>query len=189
MLYTKKGDNGTTKLFNCPQGTRVRKSELVFEALGTVDELNCMLGYTKVLARNAKQMLFMKTIKVSYENILEKTQQALFSVQAELGGSPIHIKSDHISYLENVVFEVETVLPPINSFIIYGGGQVGAYLDLSRAVARRAERLVIAVFEKQNQSIHSNTFKFLNRLSSALYALARYANYEEGYTEKKPDYK
>jgi cob(I)alamin adenosyltransferase len=114
MLYTKKGDNGTTKLFNCPRGVRLSKSEPVFEALGTVDELNSMLGYAKVLARNGKKTLFMKMVKVPYEEILEKIQQALFSVQAELGGSKVYIKKENVLYLEAVVFEVETVLPPIN---------------------------------------------------------------------------
>jgi cob(I)alamin adenosyltransferase len=66
---------------------------------------------------------------------------------------------------------------------------VGAFLDVCRAVARRAERLVISVNEKENKAIQADTLKFLNRLSSTLYALARYANYEEGYTERGPLYK
>lgn len=189
MLYTKKGDNGTTKLWNCPQGSRVSKSELIFEALGTVDELNCVLGYAKVLARKKGHSILIKKDKVSYEDIIEKIQQILFSVQAELGGSPIHVKEEHVAYLESLLFEVETILPPINSFIVYGGGETGAFLDFTRTVARRAERLVIAVHEDKQKLIHSETLKFLNRLSSALYALARYANYEGGFTEKKPDYK
>lgn len=189
MLYTKKGDKGTTKLFNCPQGVRVSKSEPIFEALGTIDELNSMLGFTKILARETQNSLFVKKEKVSYENILENIQQALFFIQAELGGSPIYIKREHISYLEDVIFEIETILPPINSFIVYGGGKVGAFLDFTRAVARRAERLIITLGDKQGKSIHADTLQFLNRLSSALYALARYVNYAEGYTEGKPEYK
>ena len=188
MLYTKKGDNGTTKLFNCKQGERLNKCDSVFDALGAVDELNSVLGFTRVLANKAGDTLFIQTVKTSYENVLEKIQQMLFSVQAELGGSPVHVKKDHIGYLEEVIFEIETLLPPINSFIVPGGGETGAYLDIARTAARRAERLVISLRDKKEQTISGEIIQFLNRLSSALYALARFANYQEGYTEMRPDY-
>lgn len=189
MLYTKKGDSGTTKLWDSDNGLRISKGELVFEALGTVDELNSALGYAKVLCRKNNKSILIKGEKVTYEYLIEKIQLILFSVQAELGGAQIHTKEDHVKYLEDVLFEVETILPPLHSFVVYGGGEVGAYLDLVRAIARRSERLVVAVAEEGNRVVSSETIKFLNRLSSALYGLARYANYEEGYVEKKPDYK
>lgn len=57
MLYTKKGDDGTTKLFDCPQSKRVSKSDFVFEALGTLDELNSSLGYAKALAKKTNDSI------------------------------------------------------------------------------------------------------------------------------------
>lgn len=188
MLYTGKGDNGTTKLFDCPQGTRLTKSSYIFEVLGTIDELNSSLGYAKALSRKSGDKLSMNNERVPYEEIIEKLQQNLFSIQAELGGSDIHIKNEHILYLEKVIAEVETFLPPIKSFIIPGGGECGAYLDIARTIARRGERGLVSLLNKNERTISNESIAYMNRLSSVLYALARFANYQEGYSEGKPKY-
>jgi cob(I)alamin adenosyltransferase len=187
MLYTKKGDDGTTKLFDCQQGQRVSKSDFIFEVLGGLDELNSMLGYTKTLARTSNDTIFTSKGKVPYEQILEKFQEHLFCIQAELGGSEIRIKKDSVKYLEYVIYEIETVLPPITSFVIPGGGSSGAYLDVARATTRRVERQFVTLMnnKKVTDSIGA---VYLNRLSSALYAMARFANYQQGYSEKPPSY-
>lgn len=188
MLYTKKGDGGTTRLFDCPQGKRVSKSDLVFEVLGTFDELNSSLGYAKVLSKKSQDSLSIGERKVSYREIVETLQQGLFCIQAELGGSDIHVTKKHTLYLEKVMQEVETLLPPIKSFIIPGGGETGAYLDIGRTVARRAERHLVLLRLKGERVVSDESIAFMNRLSSVLYALARFANYQKGYLEKKPDY-
>jgi cob(I)alamin adenosyltransferase len=188
MLYTRKGDSGTTKFFHSEKGERVSKSSPVFEALGTVDELNCHLGFCKALAKDTKDRLLMQNSKESYEDIIEKIQQCLFSLQAELGGATFYIKDAHVKYLEEIIAEVELFLPPITSFIVPGGGKTGAYLDVSRTVARRAERGIVRLKEENIKEINEQSLIFINRLSSALYALARFANYQEGYTEDKPSY-
>lgn len=189
MLYTGKGDNGTTELFDCQQGKRLSKSAFIFEALGTLDELNSSIGYAKALSKKSNDMLTVETQKVSYEEILEIFQHNLFCIQAELGGSDIHVTKDHILYLEKVIHEIETLLPPIKSFIIPGSGETGAYLDIARTVTRRAERHLILLRDKKERIISNDSLVYLNRLSSALYALARFANYQEGYSERKPKYK
>lgn len=189
MLYTGKGDNGTTKLFDCPQGKRISKSALIFEALGTLDELNSSLGYAKTLSQKMALSIFMAKKKVPYEEIIGNLQQHLFCVQAELGGSKIHIKKEHLLYLEKVIYEIEMILPPIKSFIIPGGGKTGAYLDITRTVARRAERQIVSLRDRNERKIDDMSIAYLNRLSSILYALARFANYQEGYSEYPPSYK
>lgn len=188
MLYTGKGDNGTTKLFDCPQGKRVSKSDFIFEALGTVDELNSAIGYAKVLSKKSNDTLSIETQKISYEKILGILQQNLFCIQAELGGSDIHLDKNHILYLEKVIYEIETVLPPITSFIVPGGGETGAYLDVARTITRRAERQLVRLQYTKERAVTNESITFMNRLSSVLYALARFANYQDGYSEGKPDY-
>ncbi len=189
MLYTGKGDSGTTKLFNSKKGKRINKSDFIFEVLGSFDELNSNLGYAKVLSKKSKYTLLIEKKKVSYVDILETIQQNLFCIQAELGGSDIHINKKHTLYLEKVIHEVETLLPPIKSFIIAGGGETGAYLDITRTIARKAERQLIQISHKKKQTIGVDSITFMNRLSSTLYALARFANYQKGYSEGKPDYR
>ena len=188
MLYTGKGDGGTTKLYDSTQGVRVSKSDFIFEVLGTLDELNSSIGYAKVLSVKSKDMLTVEGKKVSYGEILETLQQNLFCIQAEVGGSDMHATEEHVQYLELVVACVEKELPPITSFIVPGGGECGAYLDVCRTIARRTERHVVVLREKKERVVNDNSIKYLNRLSSVLYALARFANFQEGYTEDKPSY-
>ena len=188
MLYTRKGDNGTTKLFNCPQGKRLSKSTVVFEALGTLDELNCSLGFAVALAKKSHSTLEMSGQKTEYVTIIEHLQNTLFIIQAELGGANKHPSKVDVDFAEFIVAEIEKVLPPVTSFIVPGGGKIGAYLDVCRTIARRAERSVIKVFEEDEQFVSEITLQFLNRLSSALYALARFANYQGGFLEHPPGY-
>lgn len=188
MLYTRKGDNGTTKLYDCPAGTRLSKCAPVFEALGTLDELNCSLGYAKVLARQSKDALGLFGKKTSYVLIIERLQNILFTIQAELGGAGKHPTNEAVMFAERIVHEVETLIPPVTSFIVAGGGETGAYLDICRTIARRAERGVIEALEREERSVSEPTLQFLNRLSSVLYALARFANYQEGFSERSPQY-
>lgn len=188
MLYTRKGDGGTTKLFDCPAGTRLSKSAPVFAALGAVDELNSCFGYVAALAKGEQLALPMNEEKKSYEDIIVRMQEILFCIQAELGGSDIHAKKEHVDFAEAIVAEVEKLLPPITSFIILGGSPAAAYLDVCRTIARRTERAVVTVHETEERKVSAESLQFLNRLSSVFYALARFANFQQGIPEKSPKY-
>jgi cob(I)alamin adenosyltransferase len=137
MLYTKKGDNGTTKLFDSTSGERVSKDDIIFEALGTVDELNSSIGYAKALI-NLEPIPFMLTISdkaIGLQDLLESLQNNLFSIQAELAGSKNMLDTGSVDYQEQIIAAVEEVIPSINSFLITGGDIVSAYLDVCRTVA------------------------------------------------------
>ncbi|OGI72697.1 ATP:cob(I)alamin adenosyltransferase [Candidatus Nomurabacteria bacterium RIFCSPHIGHO2_02_FULL_38_15] len=191
MLYTGKGDGGTTKLFNTPVGERLSKSANIFEALGTIDELNSFLGIVKVLCTQTGYAVNAQ----SFESIIHNVQENLFIIQAELAGSAMSITESTIHEVEGLITNIETNLPPIKTFFISGGTLLGAHFDTARTIARRAERRVVAVHEagSQGQSLRKNkvseqTLKYLNRLSSLFYALARYSNHLVGIDEKPPSY-
>jgi deoxyhypusine synthase len=74
------------------------------------------------------------------------------------------------------------------TIVVPGGEALGAYLDVARTVARRAERGVVALRDKKEKEVNDLSLEYLNRLSSALYAMARFANYQYGCIEKKPNY-
>jgi len=190
MLYTGKGDNGTTKLFNCPDGARLPKSDLIFEVLGVLDELNSLIGYSKSLSLKSKNKIKIGLKSFSYEEILETLQQNLFCIQAEVGGANIHLKKEHILFLEDTIKEIEKIIPPIKSFILTGGGELSAYIDINRTIARKAERQLVLLHnnKKNKQIINKESLTYLNRLSSVLYALARLINHQEGFIEKNPKY-
>lgn len=173
MLYTGKGDKGDTYFFGSKE--RFSKSGALAEALGSVDELNSWLGVCKV-----------KSEKRKAKNIIEKIQEDLFIIQAALAGADKKISRDKTIWAEEVINDIEKKLPPIKTFFLPGGSEEGALLDYARAVARAAERRVIALHEQKEVSEEIRAY--LNRLSSLLYALARSANAELGIVEKPPKY-
>ncbi|MDE2399999.1 MAG: cob(I)yrinic acid a,c-diamide adenosyltransferase [Patescibacteria group bacterium] len=184
MLYTRKGDDGTTKTFGCDQ--RVSKSSLVAEALGTLDEVNSFLGFTRA---KTKGMSFkIESGEQKFSDVILVVQQNLFIVQAEVAGSEMSISEDKIKEVEALVDGIEKMLPPIKTFFISGATEVGGMFDFARTLARRAERRVVAVQEEGKRNVSAESRQYLNRLSSLLYALARISSHIEGEEEIKPSY-
>jgi cob(I)alamin adenosyltransferase len=173
MLYTRKGDDGLTKIFGCDQS--LSKSSKIAEALGALDETNSYLGLCKVKAGELA-------------GDLDQIQQDLFIIQAEIAGADKHLIPEKIAALEKIVDGVEKQLPPISTFFVAGGVELSALFDHARTIARRAERRVVAVAEEGMQVVSRETIAYLNRLSSVLYAWARLANEQAGVTEETPHY-
>lgn len=184
MLYTRKGDKGDTYFFGCSQ--RFSKNSALAEALGSIDEINSLLGFCKVKAKKTKIKIANKAIFLA--GIIETIQENLFIIQANLAGVDKKITAEKVKYLENIIDEIEKQLPPIKSFFIPGGLELSALFDYSRAVSRRAERKIVALAESEKNKITAETLAFLNRLSSALYAIARISNFKAGKKEKPPSY-
>lgn len=176
ILYTGTGDQGMTTLFDCKQG-RISKSAKLIEALGSVDELNAYLGIVKVYSNNDKVFLKIGSKKVLYSHIIEEIQQNLFVIQAEIGGSKMSVEKKELTKIENIINQIGKVLPPIKSFTISGGSIISAELDFARTLARKSERRVISVDDEGSRIIGPHTISYMNRLSSVLFAMSRYANY------------
>ncbi len=176
MLYTRRGDDGTSGLFG-GKG-RLPKDCPLFEALGTVDELNSLLGVCFAKAESNKNEEIVKLLRASQED--------LFIVQAELAGADKKLEQSHVDRLEGEIAKLEARFENPNSFIIAGGSELSALLDYARSVSRRAERQVLAV--QSDHPTSSETHKYLNRLSSFLYAAARFAAASAGVEEQKPSY-
>lgn len=183
MLYTGKGDNGTSKLFTTPSGERLSKAHSVFEALGTVDELNSFLGLLKV-----KCIDFSTNENVLVGNMIHEVQENLFIIQAELAGSDMSIGEEKLKNCEEVIADIENILPPIKTFFISGGTELAALSDIARTITRRAERAILRAKENSIY-VSPNTCAYINRLSSLFYALARLANHQAKIEEVNPSYK
>jgi cob(I)alamin adenosyltransferase len=175
MLYTRKGDGGTTKTFGCDQ--RVSKSSTIAEALGSLDEINSFLGLIKVKAGG------------DVSKTIDRIQQDLFIIQAELAGAPKTITEEKVKWLEEIIDNIEKTLPPIKTFFVSGGTELATLSDIARTIARRAERRVIGVVDEGKIKIGKDTLAYLNRLSSVLYAFARNFNHLANITEEAPQYK
>ena len=114
MLYTQKGDSGTTKTFGCDQ--RISKSSLVAEALGALDETNSFLGLAR--ARTKNKSFKMGNGRLEYPELILEVQQNLFIVQAEVAGATMTIDAAKVKRVEEIVDGIEKILPPIKSFFI-----------------------------------------------------------------------
>jgi len=170
-IYTKKGDKGKTSLFD---GKKVFKSNIKVETYASIDELNSTLGVAAS---------FIKDKKILGE--IEEIQNDLLIIGSSLAVS----KTRKVPQLKNrpedfekLIDDLTEKLPPLNQFILPGGGKGGAYLHVSRTFARRSERRVVALSKKEK--IDPITIKYLNRLSDLLFTMARYANFKEKKKEK-----
>jgi cob(I)alamin adenosyltransferase len=177
MFYTGKGDDGTTKLFDCDQ-QKISKSSEIPEALGALDELNAFLGFVKV--RSMKESRIAGAIREIQEN--------LFIIQAEVAGADKKIKKSEIENSEKLIKEIGKEIPTVKGFSVAGGTELSALLDVARTLSRRAERQLIAVKELSLRELSSETIAYMNRLSSLLFALARLANHQADIAEESPHY-
>lgn len=182
MLYTRKGDNGTTKKFDCDQ--RFSKSAPIAEALGALDEVNSYIGVCKVESAEVG----LKAQGKAMREILHDAQENLFMIQAEVAGAKKTIGKEKIEAMEVVIDGIEKELPPIKTFFISGGTKLAANLDFARTLARRAERRAVAVSEEGKAAVGEFTLAYLNRLSTLMYALARLSNHLSGINEEPPRY-
>ncbi len=183
--YTTKGDKGTTKLFSCPQGVRLSKADGVFEVLGGVDELNSFVGWCKAVAERSS---FPCDRRGEFLGALKMLQEDLFGIQAKLGGGGGNLPGGKVEQMEKMIALFAEGFPEIHSFVIPGATELGALLDVARTVARRVERLYIREREEAEAGVDA-TGKYLNRASSLLYVLARFANHMHGAPESAPTYR
>ena len=167
-IYTRTGDQGSTGLGD---GTRVEKDSVRVAAYGTVDELNSTIG-----------LLLSNTLTDRMRRKLEEIQHDLFDLGGELC-IPGHtvIDAQQVTALETYLDELNEELPPLEDFILPGGGPGAATCHLARAVCRRAEREVVTL--ARNESVSSDSLAYLNRLSDLLFVMARVLARAEGGSE------
>lgn len=174
MWYSRIGDKGTTGLFGTSK--RVSKNDPVIHALGALDELVSVTG------------LLRAKFSESDKKLLLEVQHALFTIQAQVAGSPNSLSSEKITALERVIDGIEQSLPNVTTFLIPGETETGALADVCRTVARRVERDVVGWIDTGGM-LPEQSLQYLNRLSSFFYALARQESMRSGITEVPPRYR
>lgn len=166
-IYTRGGDGGQTSLGD---GTRVAKTDDRIAAFGTVDELNAVIGLTRLHADGAE------------DEMLARIQNDLFDLGGDLcvpeaeryDYEPLRISAAQVERLEAEIDAMNAELAPLNSFVLPGGSTASAHLHLARTVARRAERLMVAL--NAQESINGQAMHYINRLSDHLFVLSRRMN-------------
>lgn len=175
-IYTQTGDTGETSLAG---GRRVPKTHPRIEAYGTIDELNAHLGLLNTeYDEKAPQAQQIRTI-----------QNLLFRIGAYLATDPerlspceaTRILPEDIAQLEHWIDETDAQLPPLRAFILPGGSRIAAQAHVARTVCRRAERLIVSLFQEFQGD--PTVLTYINRLSDYLFVIARLGNF----TEKKDE--
>jgi cob(I)alamin adenosyltransferase len=173
-IYTRKGDDGTTSLW---YGGRVAKTNPRTEAYGSIDEANSALGVARALCRAEDQADLHATIL--------SLQQNLFVAGAELATAPeaagrlqegiSRITEDMVEALEVDIdrYMDQVELPP--HFVIPGGTELSAALDVARSAIRRAERRTVELRDAEGLASDA-VLRYLNRASDLAFALARFAD-------------
>ena len=160
-IYTKTGDSGTTSLVHTKN---IAKSDDRVEVMGTIDELTSHIGLIKTKIQDEKVNSF-----------LEEIQHTLMTVMAGIADSynmKYKLKDDESEKLEKEIDRLETLFDRPKQFILPGENPVSAQIDVTRTVARRAERCLSQVSIKFGSDTGAK--RFMNRLADYLYVLARY---------------
>jgi cob(I)alamin adenosyltransferase len=174
-IYTRTGDDGTTALGT---GERRKKYDLRISAYGTLDEVNAVIGITR-LATAGDTLL---------DPMLARIQNDLFDVEADLclpqaagvgkgpGGARLNVTDAQVEWLEQQIDHLNGDLSPLRSFILPGGSPAAAHLHLARTVCRRAERLMVELRDQPGEDVTPAALKYVNRLSDFLFVAGRHAN-------------
>ena len=172
-VYTRTGDAGDTRLVG---GTTISKDSLRIAGYGTVDELNAILGMVRAVA---PQSGLEGEVLTCVDATLHRLQNDLFNLGSDLATLATDrwegmrlVESRDIERLENEIDSFNEDLEPLTEFILPGGGPLSAQLHQARTVARRAERVVVAL--AGNEEIREEAIRYLNRLSDHLFVLGRW---------------
>jgi cob(I)alamin adenosyltransferase len=174
-IYTKTGDAGMTGLGG---GQRVPKDSRRVETYGTVDELNSQIGLALAIGLCER----LTSVLPAIQNELFDLGSDLATPAASQARHPVPtIEVRHIEKLEALIDELNDVVGPLANFLLPGGSPGASALHVARTVCRRAERQATAL--ARDEPIGPTVLPYLNRLSDALFVMARYENHERGVAE------
>jgi len=162
-----KGDKGFTNIYF---HKRISKNSVDIAAIGDLDELNAYLGLAKARIKSKKD-----------KAILEKVQQTIALIMSEIviGGEKrkkmgLLINKDKTDWIKQLIGRFERETKVESCFYIPGDNELSAFLDVTRAVARRAERSMVGLFREERIE-NQNILTYLNCVSDLLFIMARRA--------------
>jgi len=176
-IYTKTGDKGETGLAD---GSRIKKSALRMDVIGTIDELNSWVGSViNTIPADSNGKL------ANARAYLSGLQHTLFDLGGELAipGSAL-IDTGDVELVEENIDLLNDDLEPLKNFVLPGGSASASQVHLARTCCRRAERLMFSLVEQQEEdNLNAVSVQFINRLSDFLFVLSRYVIVVKGEQE------
>ena len=174
-IYTKTGDEGMTGLGG---GRRVSKDSARVRAYGTVDELSSTIGVALALGLTERLADELRGIQ---NELFDLGSDLCWPDDDERRGAIPTVQPHHVENLERLIDEFNAVVGPLTNFVLPGGSAGAAQLQVARTVCRRAERETITL--ARDEPIGEHVLPYLNRLSDALFVMARYENHQRGVDE------
>jgi cob(I)alamin adenosyltransferase len=181
-VYTRTGDKGETALVG---GKRVPKDSPRIDAYGTIDELNSIVGLARVFN---EEKLNAGDAHGFLDLVLRQIQDELFDLGSELAtpddfsyDGMYRVSEREVKKLEELIDECQKELGPLKSFVLPGGGRIGAYLHQCRTVCRRAEREILRL--SRAEPLSEWPLKYVNRLSDLFFVLSRWISKQSGEQE------
>jgi len=181
-VYTRMGDAGETSLVG---GKRVPKDSPRIDAYGTIDELNSIVGLARAFN---EEKLNESDAHRFLDTVLRQIQDELFDLGSELATpgdffqkGMYQVGEREVQKLEQLMDECQKDLEPLKSFVLPGGGVIGAYLHQCRTVCRRAERDILRL--SRIEPIDECALKYVNRLSDLFFVLSRWISKKTGKDE------
>lgn len=163
LISTKSGDGGDSKNF---ESRSYRKSHILFDTMGTIDELSSFLGLSFHYCKEG----FFKEIQMDLQNI---NSLIATDFNSDLYNILTQINEDDVKKLEVRIQEMLDIKPLEGRFYLPGSEKslAGAYLDVARTIARRAERLFIKYIDSEQRDDLELSKKYINRLSDYIFVL------------------
>ena len=171
-IYTRTGDDGTTALGS---GRRVAKYDLRVECYGTLDETNAAIGLARSHTRASNPWLDAALARVR-NDLFDLGAELCYPDKSEDARGHLSVTEAQVERLETEIDTLNRELKPLRSFVLPGGSPAASFLHLARTVSRRAERLMVALATRPNETVSDAALRYINRLSDLLFVAARYAN-------------
>jgi cob(I)alamin adenosyltransferase len=169
-IYTRTGDDGTTALGN---GERRPKHDLRVSAYGTIDETNAVIGVARLYLADTPEI----------DAMLGLIQNDLFDLGADLAvprregkAERLRVVAGQVDRLERDIDTLNDRLAPLTSFVLPGGTPGAAYLHQARTICRRAERIMVELAGRPEETVSEAALRYVNRLSDFLFVASRAAN-------------
>ena len=207
-IYTKNGDNGTTRLYD---GTQISKTNKICCFIGEMDELSSRIGivyslipekinishgiktvnqpnYPKIGCGVEKEPISPERISITYFNIsttltnIQRILQQINSIISKNSEIEEDITKQQVINIENNIDFMSIQLPPLTKFILPGASHCDAHVHICRTQTRKVERFLVDI--KQDICLGENTFKYMNRLSDFFFVLARWICYKENLSDR-----
>jgi cob(I)alamin adenosyltransferase len=111
----------------------------------------------------------------SVRTLLCSIQHELFNLGGELSIPGFELlKPEAVKALDDALAEHNAALPKLQEFILPAGSRAASQAHVCRTVARRAERVVVALGSEE--ALKDTPRQYLNRLSDLMFVLARVLN-------------